>query len=63
MLSVFRRSGHRMESRLIDGTFEVRILFGEPPVTEPRADAGEKPGRPRAPAKPARAAAKPRARS
>jgi Acetyltransferase (GNAT) family len=33
MLAVFRRSGCRVESRLIGGAYEVEILFDEPPPT------------------------------
>ena len=32
MLAVFRRSGCRVESRLVDGAYEVQILFDEPPA-------------------------------
>jgi RimJ/RimL family protein N-acetyltransferase len=33
MLAVFRRSGCRVDSRLVEGTYEVQILFDEPPPT------------------------------
>jgi len=57
MLTVFRRSGCRVESRLVDGAYEVQILFDEAPAPEPRA---ARPARARP--RPVKAAAKPRAR-
>jgi len=57
MLTVFRRSGCPVESRLVDGANEVQILFDEPPATEPGA---ARPARARP--RPVKAAAKPRAR-
>jgi hypothetical protein len=46
MLRVFHRAGHAIESRLVDGTYELTIMFdGVPgpsgPIVEPPATAGE----------------------
>jgi RimJ/RimL family protein N-acetyltransferase len=39
MLAVFRRSGCRVDTRLVGGAYEIQILFDEPALAEPSSSA------------------------
>ena len=41
MMAVFRRCGHRVEKHLVDGAYELQILFGEPPAAALRPAAAD----------------------